>query len=266
MPIYAYILIFITASAFCYTLRFKWWEKKKTGLLVLSYHNIGKPPKKSKFKQNWTEKEVFEKQLDYILSQGYTTLTFDDLNEIQNGAAQMPSKPLLITFNDGLKNNCLLLDILKQKKAKANIFFVFDAIDKYNLWQNSSKELWQDMLTSTQIKELLESGLVGFGSHSLSHKNLKNASYEEAEHEIKESKFRFEQKFGKEIYAFLPPGETQPSARTRELVFKSGYKFLFCGVPGINELPLNTEAPIKRITIERKHYFAWVKAKLNKAF
>lgn len=54
-----------------------------------------------------------------------------ELNKANNGEIELPSKPILITFDDGYYSNYeYIYPILKKYNAKASIFVVTDRIGK----------------------------------------------------------------------------------------------------------------------------------------
>ena len=68
---------------------------------------------------------LFEKQMLYIIKSGYTTIFVSDLIEhVVNGKA-LPRKPILLTFDDGYRNNLTkLYSLIRKYELKANIFLV----------------------------------------------------------------------------------------------------------------------------------------------
>lgn len=102
-----------------------------------------------------------EEQLQALLDRGYTPITFEDLdrvNEIQ--------KPVMLTFDDGYDDNYTeLFPLLKQYNVKATVFVIVNDLGKAH------------KLTRAQVKEMSDSGLVSIQSHTLSHGYL-DAMYE----------------------------------------------------------------------------------------
>ena len=237
--------------------RWNWWRPKTKGLRVLMYHKIGVPPKKSNLRKLWVSPKQFAKQIDYLNKHGYTTLLFSELAQIYNGNMKMPKKPVLITFDDGYKNNYTeAFRILKEKRAKGNIFLVYNSIGGYNHWHDPIGEPWINMLTWEQVKEMDESGLMDFGSHTMNHPNLPAIELNTVSWEARESKKRIEEKLGREITAFAYPygaGAFVPEVRKR--VLEAGYLFDFSIKQGIAPWHWNREKmALKRLFIRGDDY------------
>ncbi|MGB2579125.1 peptidoglycan/xylan/chitin deacetylase (PgdA/CDA1 family) [Elusimicrobium simillimum] len=260
-----YILAAAAVAVILVLIRYPFWRPARTGVTVLAYHHVGVPPKNSKLKRNWVSPQAFARQMDYVVSQGFTTLTLDDLAKISEGKADMPAKPLLITFDDGYKNNYLnALPILKERNLKANIFFVYDAIGHHNMWHAPAKETWQDMMTVEQIKEVLAGKNIGYGSHTLTHKNLDRIAAADAKYEIEESKFRLEALLGTQCTSFTYTYRGGKNAEINKIIKEAGYKFAFSMYNGINTPPFNADKPLNRIFIKRCHNMWDFKIKLNR--
>ena len=129
----------------------------------------------------------FEKQMQYLKDNGYTTITFDDIDKTEH-----IQKPVIITFDDGYEDNyTYAYPILKKFGFKATVFLVANFVGNPSI------------LNKDEIKEM--SDLVNFQSHTLSHPDLRALKPEEAEKEISESKTKLEAITGKSINVFAYP-------------------------------------------------------------
>lgn len=122
-----------------------------------------------------TNVEMFKKQMEYIAEKGYKTITFDD---IENGEdISFKDKYVLITFDDGWRSNYSeIFDFMKEKNIKYNIFLAVGEISNN-----------PDYLTWEQIREMHNSGLVGFGAHTYSHVSMKDIGEIDIQKEIDEA-------------------------------------------------------------------------------
>ena len=230
-------------AAFAFSARWTWWRASKPGLKVLCYHKIGVPPRGSKSRDLWVSPEKFRAQIKYLLDNGYTTLLFSDLKKIRETGAPLPVNAVLITFDDGYENNYLYAwPTLKESGAKANIFVVFNTMGRVNLWHNPASEPWLNMATPEQLKEMQDSGVIEYGSHTMSHPRLSALKIEDAAWEIAESKRQLEAAFGREICAFAYPyGDGACTPVIREKVLKAGYTFDFSFRQGKTPWPWDKE-------------------------
>ncbi|MCL2888550.1 MAG: polysaccharide deacetylase family protein [Elusimicrobia bacterium] len=239
--------------AVMFSVRYPWWKKRKDGLVILLYHHIGAPPAKSKYKRTWVKPKNFVRQLDWLSANRYTLINFDGLLKIMAGKAQFPQKPVIITFDDGYKDVYQnAFPALKEKKMKAAVLPVQEAVGKYNFWQDPESEAWTDIMTEEQLKEILKSGVFSYGSHGLTHKNLAKLPPETAEYEIRESRARLENTFGAPCAVFAYPyGGGADDDKINSFISAAGYKISISSEQGVNPLPLNTAKPLKRIRINR---------------
>ena len=66
-------------------------------------------------------KENFRKQMKYLKDNNYTTLTLDELYNYMKTGKIVPKKPIVITFDDGYKDNYTnAYPILKEFRIKSN--------------------------------------------------------------------------------------------------------------------------------------------------
>ncbi len=70
-------------------------------------------------------RQAFEEQIDYLAEQGYVTLNLKEFEQFINGALDVPEKSVLITFDDGFKDNyTVAYPILKRHDFFATIFLI----------------------------------------------------------------------------------------------------------------------------------------------
>ena len=130
-------------------------------------------------------------------------MSMSELNDVLNGKAELPSKPILINFDDGYYSNYeYIYPILKQYNAKVSIFITTDRIGKEI---NGIKYLgWAECL------EMQNSGLVEIFSHSKRHVSYDNFPVSEFRKDVIESYKIIEEKLGKltlKVFAY-PYGAT----------------------------------------------------------
>jgi len=224
-----YVAALLIISALAVSARWTWWRSSIPGLRVLCYHKIGTPPRDSALKELWVSPKHFRAQVKYLLDQGYTTLFFSDLLKAFKENTPLPEKCVLITFDDGYENNYLhAWPILRDLGAKGNIFVVYNTIGKANLWHNPASEPWVNMATLEQLREMQASGVIEYGSHTMSHPHLSALSLDDAAWEMAESRRQLEAAFGKPFCAFAYPyGDGAYSPEIRKKALDAGYTFDF---------------------------------------
>lgn len=179
-------------------------------VLVLNYHKIENnnhslsvPP--------WD----FETQMKYLVDHGYTSIAPDDLHAALAGEAKLPENPVLITFDDGYRDNYAnAFPILKKYKLKATIFVITSFLGKR-----------EQYFTWDQAREMEQHG-ISIQSHTVDHKPMTDLSDEQLRAELVESKKKAEMELGHEVgYIAYPTGTY--NLHIAEMVKEAGYKGAF---------------------------------------
>ncbi|MFQ5444462.1 MAG: polysaccharide deacetylase family protein, partial [Nitrospinales bacterium] len=85
---------------------------------ILLYHGLSPQPRSPNL---WVKR--FADQNKALRQAGYTAITFKELNQILQGKAPLPAKPILITFDDARIDAFQIADpILKKYRMKATMF------------------------------------------------------------------------------------------------------------------------------------------------
>ncbi|WP_258040631.1 polysaccharide deacetylase family protein [Pseudanabaena sp. BC1403] len=159
--------------------------------------------------------EDLEKHFQTLQEGGYTPITMDRMvNHLRTGA-QLPEKPVLLTFDD---------NYVGQYK------YAFPLLKKYNypaVWSVHTRFVGtggkKPKATWDQLREMQKSGLITVASHTVNHLNMKNLSDSEIEREVLESKKVLEKELGIPIDYFTYP-EGEFTERAKDKVKDVGYK------------------------------------------
>ena len=131
-----------------------------------------------------------EAQLKYIKQNGFSAIWFEDLPKLSSY-----QKPVILTFDDGYKDNyTVLFPLLKKYNVKATIFIFPNNIGTNN-----------NFLTWDMVREMQASGLVSFQSHTMSHSDLNSLSEAKQRTELEESKRIITEKTGRECFVLCYP-------------------------------------------------------------
>lgn len=130
---------------------------------ILMYHGITENEKRiGKFV---ISKDMFKKDLEYIQSEGYQTVTIDDIIRFVKNGEMLPERPVVITFDDGYYNNyCYAYPLLQEYGMKAVISPIGKYTDIYS--ENQDKNPEYAHITWEEIKEMMASGLIEIQNHS----------------------------------------------------------------------------------------------------
>lgn len=162
---------------------------------ILLYHWIAISPTDG---PNYTspyyvKPEVFEEEMKLLHDWGYTTITTELLIKAIAEGADLPPRPILITFDDGHLDNYTTAFPIMQKYGFTGVLYIvanFIGADQY--------------LNADQIKEMASAGWE-VGSHSISHLNLTSLDPERQRYEIVDSREILETKLGIPILTFAYP-------------------------------------------------------------
>jgi len=181
---------------------------------ILVYHSVASfYPHQTTANRLWTvTPEVFEQQLKYLKDDGYTTISLADLNNHFASSTPLPTKPVILSFDDGWKNQYRNAFPLLKKYGLTATFFVFtNAIGHPNYFS------WDE------LREIQTAGMT-VGDHTMYHPYLfKIADEETLRREIITSKKILEKNLAKTVDDFAYPfGHV--SNKSLEIVKIAGYK------------------------------------------
>ena len=188
---------------------------------------------------------VFAAQMDRLHSEGWTTLDFDDYLRIRSGEAQLPPRPVLVTFDDGyLSNYTLAYPVLRRNGQKATIFVALEP-------DAETRDLVAGLdgfLTPDQMKEMSENG-ISIQSHSLTHPILTELPAHAVDFELAESRRRLEAITGRPVRHLAIP-RAGYSRRIRSQARAQGYTTVCCNNKGTST-GLSDPLALPRIVIDR---------------
>lgn len=185
-------------------------EQDNRAVLVLNYHKIA-----NEHKSLSVTLDDFEQHMKWLQEYGFTCITPGQLYDFVANGAELPEKPVLITFDDGYKDNYTnAFPIMKKYGMKGTIFVVTGFLGVYD-----------NYLTWDQAKELLDAGF-NIESHTYSHKSMTEASDEDITKELVKSRQTIKEKLGIDSDFMAYPTGTY-NLHIAELVKEAGYKGAF---------------------------------------
>lgn len=182
---------------------------------ILVYHSIDEFTG-SGSKELYVTPESFERQMRYLKENGYTPLTFERWEDIDN-----VQKPVFITIDDGYENTLNAFQVFQKLKddtfqPTATLFVISDFIGG------------PGRLSKTTLKSLADSGFFSIQSHTATHPDLtKKADFP---YELKQSKEKIETITGRPVIAFAYPYGNFNDRAVAEA--KKYYQFAVTTTPG----------------------------------
>ncbi|HKW70652.1 MAG TPA: polysaccharide deacetylase family protein [Candidatus Dormibacteraeota bacterium] len=135
----------------------------------------------------------FAAQMDWLTRNGYHPVTTLDVINYLSGARGLPSRPIVLTFDDGYADfYTAAVPILRQHDFTAVAYVVSGFVDQ------------PGYMSARQIQELQAAGFE-IGSHTVHHVNLTTQSLDALNYELATSKQTLERLLGRPVTAFCYP-------------------------------------------------------------
>ena len=157
---------------------------------ILLYHRIDVSPFDSQY---YVPPEKFEEQMKLLHDWEYTVITTETLVEAINEGANLPPRPVIITFDDGDISVYQTAFPIMQKYGLTGVVYI---VGKYMGTEG--------YMSSEQIKELIVAGWE-VGSHSNSHYDLTKLKPEELYTEIVWARQALQESTGSPVLTFAYP-------------------------------------------------------------
>lgn len=131
-------------------------------LPIIMYHSL----LKSQSGKYTVTPNMFKSDLQYLKNHGYTSVFVNDVIKFCEGKGMLPSKPVIISFDDGHYNNYFYgLSILKELNFVANLNIIGASVE-FSSTNGDSDNPNYSYVTWQEIKELHESRLFEIGNHT----------------------------------------------------------------------------------------------------
>ncbi|NTU46869.1 polysaccharide deacetylase family protein [Candidatus Roizmanbacteria bacterium] len=164
---------------------------------------------------------VFDAQVSTLKNAGYTFMTAGELADVIDGKIKLPDKPVLLTFDDGHWDvDTVILPILKKYQAKATSYIITGFTGG------------SDFMTQSQIQEVISSGLVEIGAHTVHHISLKGQRATVVKKELADSKNALETLYHIPVVSFAYPNGSFDKQAV-DAVHDAGYTNAVSTLPGI---------------------------------
>ncbi len=211
-------------------------EERGRTLRVLMYHKVN---------DQWPNPvtvptATFVEQMGLLRELGYVPVSLGAVRDHYLHGASLPERAVLITFDDGYRDNLTnAFPILHEHGYPAVIFVPIGYLDGTRPLPHEEALLRVGVRNPTlRWEELseLEAGGVRIESHGIGHRRLAELEPAEALREIAVSKLRLEEALGREVeaYAYVKGSRADYRVEHASLVQQAGYKLGFTAVSGAN--------------------------------
>jgi peptidoglycan/xylan/chitin deacetylase (PgdA/CDA1 family) len=182
-------------------------------LPILMYHYIRRPPSMRDDLLGYrlsVSPETFQTQMDWLYSNHYHPVTFDQVRAYFAGKAPLPSKPLVITLDDGYADlYTTAFPILQGHGFTAVAYIVSGFVDHPRY------------ITRDQVLQMDRAG-IEIASHTVDHADMARASSGTATYQLVQSKSWLESLLGHPVIDFAYPSGKY-NLQTIQLLGHFGY-------------------------------------------
>lgn len=167
----------------------------------LMYHRIGNPS--SRYQVSVPE---FREQMQWLKQTGHHPVTLNQVYNYLLGNGSLPSKPVMLTFDDGWADQWTAAVIMHELGFRGTFFIILN----------------QQGLTDAQIRQMIAWGNE-IESHTMTHPWLTRVSDQQLQWELTQSKRLLEQRFGIKVrYLAYPYGAVD--SRVENAIRAAGYR------------------------------------------
>lgn len=185
---------------------------------VLMYHGVVEAPGKDVWA---VSRDEFAMQMRQLREAGYTSLLPDELDRARRGLLLLPPKPIVITFDDGFRNNLQLAEpILRENGMRAICYLILGHIADTPAERTSYRDY--ENLVWSEVREAAKRGTFTFGVHSIAH-IARDPGAERQIRDVPRTRPLFRSKAGFDSRAYSYPFGSNPDPLC-EAVRKAGYR------------------------------------------
>ncbi len=174
---------------------------------ILMYHKV---PNKNIETQHkiFVNKKNFEKHLRFFRLCSIKSITLKQYNDFSEGkitAKLFPSKPIILTFDDGYEDNYTNMLPLTEKYGFKGVLFLLGNFNlTHNDWDKKEDPSANKLMSTEQKMAFVKSGWE-IGAHTLTHPHLTEINSTLAKNEIAESKRSIEATLKISVNTFAYP-------------------------------------------------------------
>jgi peptidoglycan/xylan/chitin deacetylase (PgdA/CDA1 family) len=137
--------------------------------------------------------------MGWLAASGRHAITAADLVAARNGERPLPSKPVMITFDDAFRGAaCRASPVLARHGFRAHIYLVAGLPGEMSRWMVSEVGVELPLIDWSEARELEKAGWV-CGSHTVTHPRLTRIPLDECRRELRDSRRFLEDALGHSV-------------------------------------------------------------------
>jgi peptidoglycan/xylan/chitin deacetylase (PgdA/CDA1 family) len=197
-------------------------HRLRPAIPILMYHQVTPRPCPA-FRKYAVTPKAFAAQMSWLGRAGYVPIDIDALLDARSDRGTLPSRPVIITFDDGFQD-CAehAVPILQAWGFTAIFYLVAGMVGKTSQWLLSERGIELPLMDWTTARRLEAAGF-HCGSHSMSHPRLAELSPAACREELLRSRQLLEDNLGHEVQHLAYPFGSF-NERVRATVAETGYR------------------------------------------
>jgi peptidoglycan/xylan/chitin deacetylase (PgdA/CDA1 family) len=194
-----------------------------TPVPILLYHSISES-RAGRYARFALSPSLFAEHMAYLADTGCSPMTVSTfVSRCLNGRLPLPARPVVLTFDDGLKDFATgALPVLAKHRFPATLFVTAGYVGRSARWLEPLGEGRRAMLTWADLRELADAQ-IEIGGHGYTHVELDILNAEAMTHEIRVCKELIELGLQRPVRSFSYPHGYSNSI-VRELVRRHGFE------------------------------------------
>jgi len=207
---------------------------REPSIPILMYHSISGEDESGlhAYFRTCTSPYVFADQMAYLHSDGYSTCSLAQALDYLRSGTHTATKPVVITFDDGYSDFYReAFPVLHRYGFSATVF-----LPTAYIGESPVQFKGRECLTWAEVRELQRHG-ISFGSHTVTHPQLRGLNARAIDEEIGNSKHTIEEKLGCAVDSFsypfaFPQTEAEFTRMLRDSLRLAGYHNGVCTIVG----------------------------------
>lgn len=194
----------------------------KGAVPILMYHQVTPCPR-PEFRRYAITPRAFAAQTAWLALAGYRTIGLDALLDHRDSHRPLPSRCVIITFDDGLQD-CVdhVAPVLSARGFTATFYLVADLVGKTSRWTLPELGIELPLMDWRAVRSLEAAGFQ-CGSHTMSHARLPELSSVGCREELSTSRRLLEDRLGHDVTHLAYPFGAFDD-RVRAMAADAGYR------------------------------------------
>jgi peptidoglycan/xylan/chitin deacetylase (PgdA/CDA1 family) len=173
-----------------------------SGVPILMYHSVSDRPPDAKhpYFQTVTSPDVFAEHMKFLQENGFSSINLNEAVAHLKSPRSELARPVVVTFDDGYRDFLTsAFPVLEKHGFTATVFLPTGLVGDSS---RSFKGI--DCLTWSEVRELHAAGVL-FGSHTVTHPQLRSVEWKMVQFEVQSSKQAIEDRLSCAVQSFSYP-------------------------------------------------------------